>query len=233
MNSVRDRLEHAVISIYPDVEERVRSSTIEREERILWKEFSSCILSSQVPYPLSVAAAEAIDREGLLHLGMLDALEDKIAMILKAPVMMNGTSRRYRFPVSRARQLASAKAAITEHSGTLEDFLRGECDPDELRAWLVANAPGMGPKQASMFLRNSGISYDLAILDRHVLDFMTEMGLQSSCVNSISRSSDYQKHERTLRSYAKSVGAAVGLIDWAIWIVMRMFRKSEAGRFVA
>nr|WP_259668157.1 hypothetical protein [Rhizobium lentis] len=78
-----------------------------------------------------------------------------------------------------------------------------------------------------MFLRNSGVTYSLAVLDRHVLDFMKEMGLYSGPSNHISGLSAYGRYESDLRSYAERLGAAVGLLDWAIWIVMRVFKGAR------
>ena len=61
-----DRLEAAVVAICPDISARVLESTKSRDERTLWHELSCCLLSSQVPYSLAVAAADAIDRNGIL-----------------------------------------------------------------------------------------------------------------------------------------------------------------------
>ena len=41
------------------------------------------------------------------------------------------------------------------------------------REWLVENVKGIGYKEASHFLRNTG-SLNLAILDRHILSVMAE-----------------------------------------------------------
>jgi N-glycosylase/DNA lyase len=42
-----------------------------------------------------------------------------------------------------------------------------------VRDWLVENVKGIGFKEASHFLRNTG-SKDVAILDRHILSLMIE-----------------------------------------------------------
>jgi N-glycosylase/DNA lyase len=231
MSSVRERLERAVVSIYSDVEERAFSVPVATEERLLWKEFSCCVLSSQVPYPLAVAAADAIDREDVLLSDASDETEERLVSILSAPLKVDGSFRRYRFPASRGRQLVGARIAISNHAGTLGSLLKTNQDPVSLRLWFVKNTLGMGPKQASMFLRNCGVSYDLAVLDRHVLEFMTRMGLCSDTQSSISTMPAYYRRENTLRFYANNLGAAVGLIDWAIWIVMRMFNKNDTGNF--
>lgn len=232
MSSVRDRLERAVVSIYSDIEERAFSAPVAHDERILWKEFSCCVLSSQVPYPLAVVAAEAIDRQEVLYRGSLDDCECRLVSILSRPLNVDGVMRRYRFPASRARQLAAARRTVTQLAGTLENLLTTNDDPAALRLWFVKNTLGTGPKQASMFLRNCGISYDLAVLDRHVLEFMTRMGLCSHTKASISEMREYHRQEDILRSYANNLGASVGLMDWAIWIVMRMFNKPDSGEIL-
>ena len=95
------------------------------------------------------------------------------------------------------------------------------------RDWLVNYAPGLGPKQASMFLRNVGISYELAILDRHVLNYMTALGIYSGKTLSISGLTQYRQYEIALREHARGLNCAVGMLDWAIWIVMRVANKNK------
>jgi N-glycosylase/DNA lyase len=84
-----------------------------------------------------------------------------------------------------------------------------------------------------MFLRNSGISYDLAVLDRHVLNYMSVIGLYQGAERAISKLSQYHTQEDKLISYANRLGFAVGLLDWAIWIVMRVAGSREAERALA
>lgn len=80
-----------------------------------------------------------------------------------------------------------------------------------------------------MFLRNCGVTYDLAILDRHVLNYMSAQGIYSGAQASISGLSQYGRHEQRLRDHAREMDCPVGLLDWAIWIVMRVAnRKQEA-----
>jgi len=97
--------------------------------------------------------------------------------------------------------------------------------PQHLRRLLVADLPGVGPKQASMFLRNIGMSYDLAILDTHVLGFMSlQDGLQVN-VTQVRTLPSYERTERILVHYADTVGFPVGYLDWAIWATMKAARE--------
>jgi N-glycosylase/DNA lyase len=220
-------LSDAVAAICPDIRLRVEGSAVP-DERILWWELSTCILSSQVPYSLAVAAANAIDSEELLVDENVESetLSSRLTQLLRAPLSVDGTLRGYRFPSIRAQQLAEARKAIVEEAGSLQALVNGFNAPGEARSWLVRNAPGLGPKQASMFLRNAGVSYDLAVLDRHVLNYMSVIGLlPDKSPSQISGIKLYCRHESTLSRHAEYFDCPVGLLDWAIWIVMRVANR--------
>jgi N-glycosylase/DNA lyase len=228
-------LEKAVSEICPDIEARVLSNTQTFDERRLWHELSCCLLSSQVPYPLAVAAADAIDQSNLLIDGQfaLSSLSFDLHQLLLKPLIVAGKQRLYRFPKSKAHQLAAVRVSIALASDTLESFLYRHHHAEETRVWLVKNAPGIGPKQASMFLRNSGISYELAVLDRHVLNYMTALGLFATSIAPINGLVSYRQKEVILRSYASRLGVKVGILDWAIWIVMKQVRSFQKEAEVA
>jgi len=78
-----------------------------------------------------------------------------------------------------------------------------------------------------MFLRNIGRSYDLAIIDRHVLRYMQATGLISDQVPP-STLLQYEALEKRLTDQARIAGYPVGLLDWAIWIVMRAAKQVRA-----
>lgn len=225
------RLEEAVASIYPDIEKRVTLQRPKCDERQLWWELSCCLLSSQVPFPLAAAAADAIDKRGLLLVESTDSgeLAFELADILGGSMMVEGQHRRYRFPKARALHLAQTRAAVSQETGSLAALVERLDNPLEAREWFVKHAPGVGPKQASMFLRNAGISYDLAILDRHVLRYMEDVGIADQSRTFISGLNQYRQWEIKLSSHAERMGFTVGLLDWAIWIVMRMARDVQPG----
>jgi N-glycosylase/DNA lyase len=125
----------------------------------------------------------------------------------------------YRFPKARTQQLAKARDAIAERS--LSERLFEIYDPKILRQQLVKDISGLGPKQASMFLRNIGRSYDLAIIDTHVLRFMNVKNLLCRKNINISTVKAYERAERIVVNYAEELGYPVGYMDWAIWATMR------------
>lgn len=221
------QLSIAVCAICPDIESRIAMSAEAMGERRLWWELSACVLSSQVPYVLAADAASAIDARGILHeRDFDDELTDHLTSILRNP----GGGRSYRFPVARAQQLAVTKRRVADQFGTLGSLLIVSESPNAVRRWLVESAPGLGPKQASMFLRNVGASYQLAILDRHVIDYMRLIGLRTAQSKPPTTMKQYQRDEESMRDHARDLGFPVGILDWAIWIVMRVAKRQEGAR---
>jgi len=226
----QQKLRHAVAIIARDVKLRLQPPVRKIQlERVLWLELSTCILSSQVPYELALAAANRIDAMGFLSSSesSYDHLATNLATILMQPIDFSGSARRYRFPRLRAAQLAMTKVGIKKKYGSLGSVIYGSQDVEIIRRWLVEEVHGMGPKQASMFLRNVGVSYDVAVIDRHVCRYMLLAGLCVSQPSNLGHLNGYRKHECTLRRYADDLGHAVGIVDWAIWIVMRALASME------
>lgn len=218
-----EALARAVAAICPDIQSRVPSARIS-DERHLWWELSCCILSSQVPFELAMAAADAIDNTGVLYDPEIsdEIVHQTMISILINPLKVEQHERKYRFPKARAEQLTMTRNAVYKAEKSLMRLIDSFKDSDETRAWLVENTKGLGPKQASMFLRNSGITYEMAILDRHVLKYMQALGIHSSTNMVVSGLTQYGLLEKDLRQHADEMNCPVGLMDWAIWVVMRV-----------
>ena len=223
-----DQIQAAVASICPEIRRRVECTVPAVSERALWWDLSTCILSSQVPYPLAAAVADVLDRSELLLTQKTHTRrEEHIFEILSEPVNVQGRLRKYRFPSAKAAQLAMTHRRIHKTCNSLAELLDDFRTAEDARKWLVNNAPGLGPKQASMFLRNVGLSYDLAILDRHVLEYMELLGLSSVHSRSVQSISGYIDTEVVLRAHARESDCPVGILDWAIWIVMRVVKQPK------
>lgn len=219
-----ERIRHAVGVVGAEIDRQLSTDTSQSwTESRLWTELACCILSSQVPYETAQAAAVRLEASGLfMKEGVAPhELEAALAELLRCPFEVGGALRRYRFPDSRARQLTATVVKVRREAKGLSDLLESFSDIEIARGWFVANAKGLGPKQASMFLRNVGASYNLAVLDRHLINYMMIMGLTAD-PKPTRKMADYRRDETVLRAHAASFGLPVGLLDWAVWIVMRV-----------
>lgn len=217
------KLTAATVTIARDVQARLNvDRRPDRSEQVLWRELSCCILSSQVQYSLASAAAKRIHDRRILT-GSKETtykrIEQRLFNALASPLDVVGSSQRYRFPRVRATQLARCWMRL--NSQTLTASLSEHTDPCSLRHWLVSEMCGLGPKQASMFMRNVGITYDMAVIDRHVIKYMASIGMIPSPSISITSLRSYERFETELSRHAVEHGFSVGVFDWAIWIVMR------------
>ena len=127
------------------------------------------------------------------------------------------------FPRARSKQLAQVRNALARVPLAIR--LEDGNVAKHLRKSLVTDIPGLGPKQASMFLRNIGRSYDLAILDTHVLRFMDMQELLPIEQARIGTITGYERAEEIAIDYAESLGYPAGYLDWAIWATMKAARE--------
>ncbi len=86
---------------------------------------------------------------------------------------------------------------------------------DSRRSWLVENVLGMGYKEASHFLRNLGF-FDVAILDRHIIDIMRKHGMVKKLPKTLSRKV-YLDAEAKLGTLCSKLGMQQGELDFYLW----------------
>jgi N-glycosylase/DNA lyase len=222
-----ERIENAVRALCPIIEHQVITNIGRTwNEYSLRRELVACILGSQVRHEMATSALELIEQDGLFSDNWWnntnDIFEIRIFNLLSGS-SRNGNKWCYRFPKIRANQIAKLRDATKNKS--ISERIDDTSDSKHIRQQLVEDISGLGPKQASMFLRNIGKCYDLAILDTHVLRFMDMQ--QLLCLNhtNITTVPAYERTEGILINYAKSLGYPVGYLDWAIWATMRAARE--------
>jgi N-glycosylase/DNA lyase len=194
------------------------------KEDSLRRELCCCILSSQVTYEVALAATMRLEDAGVFQPAASRlALGTMISSILETPLTVRpGQSYRYRFHNIRAIQLTQALSILSSGPEALTELLGSHESAFTLRVTLVREFPGVGPKQASMFLRNVGRSDDLAVIDRHVLRYMAIIGLCADARPHVATMQQYEHYEQILRYHACYVGCPVGILDTAIWVVLRV-----------
>jgi len=86
----------------------------------------------------------------------------------------------------------------------------------DLREWLVTQVIGLGYKEATHFLRNIGKNHRLAILDRHILRSLKDLGVIPSIPKSMNKRQYHQIEQRFL-VFADNIGIVLDELDLVLW----------------
>jgi N-glycosylase/DNA lyase len=210
---------------------RVPGGWKEMSEKTLWSVLASCILGSQVSNSQIRATLENLEIDGLAEPWQVRPENIELARQFQASLAprsaVGSLAKRagYRFPRKGAFLLARAVNAVYGAGGSIRSLIADSAQHSELRRLLVAKIPGIGPKQASLFLLEIGVSDDFASLDRHLLRYialtrptaawdgpgtLTPGGLDA-----------YERLESGLRDEAAGIGVSLASLDTAIWVLMR------------
>ena len=157
-------------------------------------ELCFCIMTANFNAERAMRIQESIGK-GFLTMG-----EEELAGALKA--------FGHRFPSSRAGYIVRARA----YSHTIKEIL----SRDDKRDWLVENICGIGYKEASHFLRNTG-HFDYAIIDFHILDFL-ERGAMIKKPKNLSKKI-YLAIEKDLIDIAEKLSMPLGVLDLYLWFL--------------
>jgi N-glycosylase/DNA lyase len=179
---------------------------------------------------MALAATSRLARAGLLRFsGDESRYRLRVEEILSKPLSHPDWERcrRYRFPKTRSWALASTAAAFYVGGGSIKGWLGRFPDSRSARRGIVEKASGIGPKQASMILRNIHFCDELAILDSHLMCFMRLRGIADLEPNRISTLAGYEAAERRFLNYARRTGWAPAVLDQAIWVVMRVYARER------
>ena len=227
------KLERAVSIVAEEGEKIQRNISWNRlREDELWYELIACMLGSGVTFEHAQGVAVSLKDSGLLDMEddpqLADEYEEKLYSVLNSPMhpplRKDGLGRRYRYPRVRAGYISRTAKDIYSRGESLKEILESADNTADCRNAIISKALGIGPKQASLFLRNIGYADDLAILDSHVLKFMLIHGMTSE-IKSQSNINYYEKIESNLRQYADQMNAKLAHLDTAIWVVMRIYNR--------
>jgi len=115
---------------------------------------------------------------------------------------------KHRFHNNKSRFIIEAR-----NFSEIKSIVR-KMDEFKAREWLVKNIKGLGYKEASHFLRNTG-SKNLAILDRHILNLMVENRMISAFPKLTKKS--YIETERILKKFADALSMSMAELDLYMW----------------
>jgi N-glycosylase/DNA lyase len=237
-SGVVERLEVAVRRVAASVPEPTAQPPWQAvEEHVLWYELVACILGSRVRFEQAFSAAARLEQLGLLDTSKYDGdystLEARIQKALSELAPLSTTPRelwcRYPYPRLRANHIRRSAENLYGQGGSLHELLKSCATAATARKRLATTAVGIGPKQASLFLRNIGYADDIAVLDIHVLRYMRLIGLASGSAAGVQRIGYYEDLEGILQSYARKMQTKLSILDTAIWVVMRAHNGEATG----
>ncbi|MCS7135632.1 MAG: N-glycosylase/DNA lyase [Nitrososphaerota archaeon] len=181
-----------------EIEERLKEfkDMLQKSDEDVFAELCFCLCTPQTRARAADAAISSMRAKNLL----LNGNKDDIAAILKK----NGV----RFPESKAGYIVAARAYLKSLKNLPSNAF-------EARERLIKNIKGLGYKEASHFLRNVGYE-GLAILDRHILRGMKEVGIIEEVPKALTKRT-YLKLEKKFVQFAKDLGMSPEALDLVMW----------------
>lgn len=223
------KIQDTVLKVSYEAKVLIPEMPVIRSEIKLLSELVLCILSSQEKYEVALAVIKSLRKENVLRIPKCKSefkeIKSQIKDTLKNPVHFKFNekdySRRLRFFAKKGKYIIDTLENIYLNDLTITEILNLKDCIQETRKNIIYYTCGLGPKQASMFLRNIGYYSEFAILDKHVIDYMKIMGLTCVSATSFSSMSSYQEIETKLKSYADTYNVNLLHLDLAIWTTMR------------
>ena len=202
--------------------ERASTSWLNQSEDDLWRELVACILGSRVRFEAAYSAVERMQDMLLLSSSRRTAGFDQYEQDA-----VSALSGGYPFYRMRANQIRRAAEHLYGTRGSIRGVLNAARDGRGARRILAAEVSGLGPKQASLFLRNVGYAKHVAVLDVHVLTYMNWVGLTNAPIKSVSTVRRYETLEDAFIERACSFGSAPDRFDLAVWVVVKAAKEES------
>ncbi|HEX8289922.1 MAG TPA: N-glycosylase/DNA lyase [Pyrinomonadaceae bacterium] len=169
----------------------------------LWEEMVFCFFTGGCSARMGLRSIEAV--RPLLITGTQEEL-------------MNALIGRHRYPRARSGYIVASREFLQAHCNLkLRKKLQSFENPLDRRDWLVKEKriKGLGYKEASHFLRNIGLK-GYAILDKHILRSMTELGIIDDPKPPNARAK-YLTIEEKLKNLAEVTKIDFDELDLVLW----------------
>lgn len=173
-------------------------------DRAIFEELCYCIMTAGSSAKMGMRAVTAL--KGLLRRGTEKELQQR------------AQAHRLRFWRLRPAYIYHTREYLDDACGLKLKQLIGSFDcRDARRDFFAKNKgiKGLGYKEASHFLRNIGFP-GYAILDKHILNSLREMGVISARMRPTTRAG-YLAIEEKLAQFAKELGIDMDHLDLLLW----------------
>src|SRR6266849_7977243 len=176
---------------------------LQRNDHDVFAELCFCLLTPQSSAKTCWAAVTRLKEKSLLLKGAPGELEP----------LLNDV----RFNESKAKYIVQARQQFSKNGDLqVKPHLRSFVNNYELREWLVENVNGLGYKEASHFLRNVGLGEEFAILDRHILRNLKDLGVLPEIPTSLTKKR-YLEIEEKVRRFSVEIGIPMADLDLLLW----------------
>jgi N-glycosylase/DNA lyase len=232
-NRILDAIREVCIAMEAQVPARVSWESL--PEKVLWRELVGGILGSRATYEQALEAVDALERDGLLDASAFAARPSIYQRRVERTLSgvggrtTGGTRRtgRYPYPRQRAERIRRSADALYGKKQTVGDLLRQAADPWSARRALTERMCGIGPKQASMFLRNIGYPGEFAVLDTHVLTYMQRVASLVRESPRVQTLREYERTEEVFLDHVHALGLSPQTFDLGVWVVMRVAKRER------
>jgi N-glycosylase/DNA lyase len=201
-----DELRRDYLAKRPQIERRLAEfrKVYEKGDQAIFEELCYCILTA--------------GSSAKMGMRTVTALKDILRSGSERELQQRARAHRLRFWRLRPSYIVHTRHYLGDTCGLKLKRLIGSFDGrDARRDYFARNKgiKGLGYKEASHFLRNIGFS-GYAILDKHILSSLKEMGVVSRRMRPATRK-DYLAIELKLERFAKEIGIDMDHLDLLLW----------------
>ncbi len=149
--------------------------------------------------------------------GAVTRLKERSLLLEGEPEELEPLLRDVRFNESKAKYIVEARNQFSKNGGLrVKPHLNSFLNPFELREWLAENVKGLGYKESSHFLRNIGLGEEFAILDRHILRNLKDLGVLPEIPVTLTKKR-YLEIEEKVRRFSREIGIPMADLDLLLW----------------
>jgi N-glycosylase/DNA lyase len=221
MNKQKLLMEYLISSFASEMEASRLSTPafpLEICPQAIWQHKVLCVLSSQFSAQRAAVISDRIVREiPFFDLSLnFCKIEEACFHFLSSPRIG------YRFPKARARQISLCWFPFAQIKDVYHEYVRSFNSEEEARNAIVDVFPGIGLKQASMFLRNIGASKSLSVIDAHTLFYLR---ICHNWTKSLTPSR-YLEAEDIFRQDASLYRLDLNIFDTIVWTAAKALKRA-------